>query len=77
MKFLTLIALAATATAAAVEKRGGEWNTWAPQTVYVTTTEVEWQTTTVTKPVPTYVTITDYVTEWQTTTEVSWKWSMS
>lgn len=72
MKFLTLFALAASATAAAVEKRGGEWNTWAPVTVYVTTTEVEWQTTTVWKPTYTTVTETCYETEWSTTTAVCW-----
>lgn len=72
MKFLAILAIAASATAAAVEKRGGEWNTWAPVTVYVTTTEVEYKTATVYTPEYKTVTTTCYETEWSTTTEVCW-----
>lgn len=64
MKFLSILALAASATAAAVNKRGGEWNTWEASTVTVTvwatTTQEMWATTT----------CYETVTEWQTTTEV-------
>lgn len=70
MKFLSILALAGAATAAAVNKRGGEWNTWEVQEVTVTVTETEWQTTTTTEWQKEWVTVYDTVTAWQTTTEV-------
>lgn len=71
MKFLAIMALAASAAAVAVNKRGGEWNTWQAVTVYVTTTD--YVTTTATDYEKVYVTTTCYetITDYQTTTEVS------
>ena len=51
MKFATILALVASASAAAVQVRGDDWNPWEQQTVtvtaYATVTDYEWKTTTV------------------------------
>ena len=64
MKFLSVLALAASASAAAINARDNGWNQWQASTVTVYSTV----TATVTKPASTvYNTVTSYATKTVTT----------
>lgn len=69
MKFLSILALAASASAAAVKARGNEWENWSTTTVYVTAIETQYATVTDFKTTTATVTAEKVVTNTITVTQ--------